>query len=107
MDLDELEELQEDLAESMAEVAEVDEVLGRDYIASAEVNEEDLMAELANLDQELAGLPDDLPVAAETAAAGGSYAPVAQPAFLQPLPAASSRPAPVPFYVGAAPNAAR
>merc|ERR1712014_405641 len=52
LDMDNLEELYDDMAEMMADMEEVQEVMGRTY--NCEFDEEGLMDELNELDEEIA-----------------------------------------------------
>ena len=52
LDIDKLEDLQEDMADMMADQEEVQEVLGRDYALDS-YNEGELMQELDELDEDI------------------------------------------------------
>jgi len=77
INLDQVEDLQDDLAEMHEDMEELNEVMGRSYGLPDELDEADLDAELACLEDELegleeeeAGVPSYLP-SAPTAEAGG------------------------------------
>lgn len=53
IDLDELEELQDDLQDTLEDVNDANEILGRSYGLPAGIDERDLEAELDNLGDEL------------------------------------------------------
>mmetsp|Transcript_23134 Transcript_23134/g.74412 ORF Transcript_23134/g.74412 Transcript_23134/m.74412 type:complete len:232 (-) Transcript_23134:123-818(-) len=73
VDVDKIEDLQDDLADMMADMGEVQDALGRSYDVGDDVDEADLDAELACLDDELAD--DDL---------DAEFATDSTPAYLQP-----------------------
>jgi charged multivesicular body protein 5 len=52
IDIDDVEELHEDLADLMLDTEEINEVMGRSYDVSDDVDESDLMVELAALEDE-------------------------------------------------------
>ena len=52
MDMDAMEDLFEDMADVMADMEEINEVMGRDF--NVEFDENELMGELDELDEELA-----------------------------------------------------
>lgn len=81
IDIDDLEDLTDDMADLLADQSEIDEVLTRSYDVSDTVNEADLDAELAGLDDEL-GTEDATGVGAGAAAAATPAAPVGTDADL-------------------------
>ena len=56
INIDEIEDVQDDLADLMADAEEVQDVLGRSYDIGEDVDEDELDAELAGLDDELEAL---------------------------------------------------
>ena len=50
--MDQMEDLFDDMADMMADMEEINEVMGRDY--NVEMDENDLLGELDELDEELA-----------------------------------------------------
>ena len=85
INIDKVEDLQDDLAELMIDAEEVQEVMTRDFGNLEDVNEDDLDAELAALDEmefdidEEEGVPDylkasEMPSAPDTAVSAGASA---------------------------------
>ncbi|CAN0014268.1 unnamed protein product [Discosporangium mesarthrocarpum] len=58
MDLNEIEDLTDDMAEMMEDMNEINEIMGRSYNVPDELDEDDLEAELACLDDELEALDE-------------------------------------------------
>ena len=79
LDLDNIEDLYDDMAEMMADMEEVQEVMGRTY--NCEFDEEGLMDELNELDEEIASEQLGMGNAAP------SYIPNSQPANPASVPA--------------------
>lgn len=74
LDLGEIEDLQEDMVDMLADTEEINEVLGRSYDTYNTVSEADLDSALADLDSELAGAEPVSGLAGATAAGAGSVA---------------------------------
>lgn len=92
VNIDNIEDLQDDLADMMEDMNEVQDALGRSYDVGEDIDEADLDAELACLDDEL-GLDDEL--ADSTADTTPSYLQPAEPTLPeQPtnVPAAPNQP---------------
>ena len=77
--LDDLEDMQDDMAELLGDAAEMSDLMGRSFGLPGEVDEADLDAELAALDDELAAEPmeaggymDALPAGGVAAASAAS-----------------------------------
>jgi charged multivesicular body protein 5 len=87
LDVDALEDAQDDLEDLMADVSEINEVMGRSFGLGADVDESDLDAELAALGDEMEGVDlSDL----EGISAGPSAVPAGVPAVpAAPLPASA------------------
>ncbi|CAM9548266.1 unnamed protein product [Choristocarpus tenellus] len=58
MDLNEIEDLTDNMADMMEDMNEINDIMGRSYNVPDELDEDDLEAELACLDDELEGLED-------------------------------------------------
>ena len=56
LDINSVEDLQDDLADLMADADEINEIMGRSYGVGADIDEADLDEELAGLDEELGDL---------------------------------------------------
>lgn len=75
IDIDELEELQDEAADLMADMSDINDVLTRDY-SGISVDEATLNEELAGLDSIMDSIPDAAPAVGTGAmpiAAGGDY----------------------------------
>jgi len=95
INIDEIEDLQDDITDTMYEVNEISEALGRQYEAEP-VDESELMAELEGFEND-----DFAAVSAATAAPQGAYAvpapvPAGNPAGMHAAPTASYQP-PAPY----------
>ena len=83
LDMDQMEDIFDDMADMMADMEEINEVMGRDY--NVEMDENDLLGELDELDEELAaeqldeglGMPSYVPNSQKADAGANANAPQA------------------------------